>query len=112
MDDATKLEALVKLQTIVPKIVQRFHPCRVLLFGSYASGKPTSDSDVDMLVVVPSPPGRREAYEFSSDLQTRFPLKLQLLFMSEQEFEETRDVIGGIAYPASHAGKVLYAQNS
>ena len=112
MDDSAKLEAFVNVETIVRQIVQRFHPCQVLLFGSYASGKPTPDSDVDVLIVVPHPPGTREAHDFSSGLQARFPLKLQLLFMSEQEFEETRDVIGGIAYPASHAGKVLYAQNS
>jgi hypothetical protein len=32
--------------------------------------------------------------------------------MAVQEFEETRNVIGGIAYPAAHAGKALYEQNS
>jgi predicted nucleotidyltransferase len=112
MVQASKREAFAKIEVIVHQIVQRFHPLRVLLFGSYASGTPTSDSDVDVLVVVPEPPEKQEVYRFSSDLQARFSLRLQLVFMGEQEFEETRDVIGGLAYPASHAGKVLYGQNS
>jgi hypothetical protein len=32
--------------------------------------------------------------------------------MESQQFEETRNVIGGIADPASHGGKFLYEQNS
>jgi hypothetical protein len=32
--------------------------------------------------------------------------------MESQQFEETRNVIGGIAYPASHGGKLLYEHNS
>jgi len=33
--------------------VRTFNPSRVILFGSYAYGKPTSDSDVDLLVIMP-----------------------------------------------------------
>lgn len=34
-------------------IVKEFHPDRVVLFGSYARGTPTADSDVDLLVILP-----------------------------------------------------------
>lgn len=34
-------------------LVGNFSPDRVVLFGSYAYGKPTADSDVDLLVVKP-----------------------------------------------------------
>src|SRR5438067_13220047 len=34
------------------QIVERFHPHRIILFGSYAYGTPTPDSDVDLLVVM------------------------------------------------------------
>ncbi len=33
-------------------IARRFHPLRVILFGSHACGQPTRDSDVDLLVVM------------------------------------------------------------
>src|SRR5438128_4173171 len=36
------------------QIVARFHPEKIILFGSYAYGTPTPDSDVDLLVVMPT----------------------------------------------------------
>jgi len=112
MSQTTMSDVFAEIRGIVHQIVERFHPSRVILFGSYASGTPTPDSDVDVLVVMRDPPGWQEAYRVKSELQARFPLSLQLVFMAVQEFEETRNVIGGIAYPAAHAGKALYEQNS
>ena len=40
---------------VVAQIVEHFHPQQVVLFGSYASGTPTPDSDVDLLVVMETP---------------------------------------------------------
>ena len=36
------------------QIVEKFHPDKVILFGSYAYGKPDADSDVDLLVIMPA----------------------------------------------------------
>src|SRR6266581_2448830 len=35
------------------EIAERFRPNKIILFGSYAYGKPHRDSDVDVLVVMP-----------------------------------------------------------
>src|SRR6266571_7050671 len=35
-------------------IAERFQPEKIILFGSYAYGTPTPDSDVDLLVVMPT----------------------------------------------------------
>lgn len=43
---------LQDIQRIVQQIVEHFHPQKVILFGSYARGTPTEDSDVDLLVVM------------------------------------------------------------
>ena len=37
------------------RVAERFHPERIILFGSYAYGAPHADSDVDILVVMPAP---------------------------------------------------------
>ena len=100
-----------QIEGIVNQIVQCFHPSKVILFGSYASGTPTADSDLDLLIVMPNPPGRDQTYQVKSELQTRLPLPLQIIFMREETFEETRDVVGGLAYPASHSGKILYEKS-
>ena len=41
-----------EIQTVTDDIVREFEPLQVILFGSYAYGTPTADSDVDILVVV------------------------------------------------------------
>ena len=41
------------IQDLCNRIVQDFQPERIILFGSYAYGNPTSDSDVDILVLLP-----------------------------------------------------------
>lgn len=43
---------LKNIQEVVRQIVERFHPQKVILIGSYAYGQPTPDSDVDLLVVM------------------------------------------------------------
>ncbi len=43
---------LNEIRRVVHQIVERFDPQKVILFGSYADGKPTIDSDVDLLVVM------------------------------------------------------------
>ena len=42
----------VRIRAFVDQVVTRFQPERVILFGSYAYGHPTKDSDVDLLVVM------------------------------------------------------------
>jgi len=37
------------------QIADKFHPDRMILFGPYAYGNPDRDSDVDILVVMPTP---------------------------------------------------------
>jgi uncharacterized protein len=41
------------IQAFVDQVADRFCPSRVILFGSYANGSPTPDSDVDLLVIMP-----------------------------------------------------------
>lgn len=47
------MTALAAIESFVHDLVARFHPVRVTLFGSYADGKATADSDVDLLVEMP-----------------------------------------------------------
>ena len=71
---------MVEVDTIVElaeRIVQQFHPGRIILFGSYAYGRPTADSDVDLLVILPfeGPPARKAA-EIRTSIRAPFPMDL------------------------------------
>jgi predicted nucleotidyltransferase len=42
------------IRRLARQIAARFQPDKIILFGSYAYGTPTPDSDVDLLVVMPT----------------------------------------------------------
>lgn len=42
------------IEELVWQIAHQFHPLRIILFGSYAYGQPTPESDVDLLVIMPT----------------------------------------------------------
>jgi uncharacterized protein len=67
-----------EINAYVRRLAQEFHPERVILFGSYAHGKPTDDSDVDLLVIMNH--GKRKNVEQAIDIDRRidysFPLDL------------------------------------
>jgi predicted nucleotidyltransferase len=69
------------------KIAERFHPRRIILFGSHARGTADEHSDVDLLVLI-NGRGRRvhdKALEISLAIDFGFPL--DLLTRSPEEFE-------------------------
>ena len=43
------------IDEVVRQIAEKFHPQKIILFGSYARGKPRPESDVDLLVVMDTP---------------------------------------------------------
>jgi predicted nucleotidyltransferase len=93
---------------VVKRILEVCRPDRVILFGSAATGQMTPDSDIDLLVldrdVVDA---RGEAVRIRTAL-AGLPFPFDVIVMSRDRFEETRGVIGGIAWPAARHGKVIY----
>ena len=96
------------LRRIVSEIVRLAHPDRVILFGSAATDSMTTDSDLDLLVVEAKVSDtRRESVRLRAAL-AGIPWPIDVIVISRERFEETRDVVGGIAYPAHKYGKVIY----
>src|SRR5690242_5422388 len=57
-------------------VAARFHPDKVILFGSYAYGTPHEDSDVDILVVMPARNQLSMAFKIHWAIQPPFPLDI------------------------------------
>ncbi|ODS33727.1 MAG: Nucleotidyltransferase domain protein [Candidatus Scalindua rubra] len=54
-EELPRIEVTDKLlEGVVHKIVEHFHPLKIIFFGSYIWGKPGQDSDVDLLVIMES----------------------------------------------------------
>lgn len=81
---------------------------RVILYGSRAQGSATEESDFDFLVIEKDPVSKREEMQRLRQAVADLDCPVDVWVMGEQEFEETREVIGGLAYPAHKYGVVLY----
>ena len=99
------------IQRMVNRVVKRFHPERVILFGSYARGDAGPDSDVDLLVVMRGPkPKRNAALEIRAALRN-FRVPKDIIVTRSADFAWRKEVIGTIERPAAREGKVLYARS-
>ena len=93
---------------IVRRILAAARPDRVILFGSAAIGKMTRDSDIDILIVEPSPADHHEESVRIRRALGNVGFPVDVIVISTERFEETKNIFGGIAYPAHKYGRVLY----
>ncbi len=96
------------VQKIMEEILRVANPERVILFGSAAMGSMSPDSDVDLLVIEKSVANAREQTAKIRGALRSFRMPVDVIVMTSERFEETKNVIGGIAYPANKYGKVIY----
>jgi uncharacterized protein len=90
-------------------VAERFHPERVILFGSHAHGTPHADSDVDILVVMPARNQIDQAVRielacdppFPLDIIVRTPKNMQWRLQEGDSF--LREIVS--------KGRVLYEKN-
>lgn len=102
-----------QIQDFCKEVVDKFHPEKIILFGSYAYGEPNQDSDVDILVIL-SFEGRavQQAVKILLAIDYHFPL--DLIVRTPQTIEQRlemgdffiRDIMqkGHVLYEADYAG--------
>ena len=93
---------------LVRRILTTAKPDRIILFGSAATGAMTRDSDIDLLVVEPEPGNTREEGVKIRRALDEVGYPIDVIVISTRRFEETKNVFGGIAYPAHKYGRILY----
>ena len=104
----TKAEIQDALDEMTRRIVKRFHPDKIILFGSYVAGTPTADSDLDILIVMPVEGSRRrKANEIDLTLADRV-VPMDLIVVTPEQYDRQKDMIGTIVREAVRDGKVIY----
>lgn len=97
------------IQDFVDRIVDKFHPERVILFGSYAYGKPRPDSDVDLLVILPfEGTTYRKSFEILRGAEPGFPV--DVLARRPDDTERRYAQGDPLIREALDRGKVLYQE--
>lgn len=96
------------LQEATRRLVERFKPKQVILFGSHARGTADERSDVDLLVICPIRGDRSELMLAMDRALKGLRLARDIVVLSPDEFDRDRCIPGTVARPAWLEGKVLY----
>ncbi len=101
-----------QINEIGQKLGQQFRPQEIVLFGSYARGDQTEDSDVDLLVVFPHAVDKAtEAVRIRRAIG-RVHVGVDVVVSSAQEFVEWQNVKGTVYYYARKEGRPIYGNQS
>lgn len=93
------------------RLVEEFNPEQVWLFGSYAWGEPTQDSDLDMLVIVAESAdnslGRaQQAHHALTDLA----LPKDVIVRTRTEVDRVKALPPTLTYKILNEGRLLYGR--
>ena len=98
------------LEQVTRTIIERFHPKRIVLFGSHARGDAGSDSALDLFIDMQTsqrPPER--AIEVSAAFGLR-PWSLDVVVYTPEEVQRLQGINGTLLSVIEKEGKVLYEQ--
>lgn len=96
------------LAEIVRRIVEKFDPERIILFGSYAYGQPHEDSDVDLFVVMESEQRQVQRDVAVSRLISPRPFPVDVIVRTPQEVEQALRKKDFFVREILERGKLLY----
>lgn len=95
--------------TIIDNLVRSIHPQKIFLFGSYAYGEPTGESDLDILVI-------KDGFEKKIDIKramrkalSGIDMSKDLLVARSDEFEFYAQEAGSVYQTISQKGELLWS---
>jgi len=100
-----------KIDDIVNRIASRFNPDKIILFGSYATGNPTNDSDIDLLVIKDTDLPRHKR---SIDIQKALigsMIPMDILVYTNAEFDIEQYKKSSFLFSAIKNSKILYERS-
>jgi predicted nucleotidyltransferase len=96
------------LKEVTKRLVEGFHPDKIILFGSQARGTADDRSDVDILVICPVSDNRR-TLALSMDRSLKgMRLARDIVILTPEEYELDSNIPGTISRYVHLEGKTLY----
>jgi uncharacterized protein len=97
-----------QLDRAIDRLVERFDPRKIILFGSQARGTADDRSDVDILVIMEVSGNRRPLVVRMDKALTGVGFARDVVVLTPEEFERDREIPGTLARYASREGRILY----
>jgi uncharacterized protein len=101
---------LSQIEAFSQQIVEKFQPERIILFGSYAYGQPTEDSDVDLLVILTFE-GMSVQTAVAIRQQIKPPFPLDLIARTPEQIQQRLDMGDFFIQDIINKGQILYEAN-
>jgi uncharacterized protein len=99
---------IAKIYDIVARIAAKFNPDKIILFGSYATGTPNNDSDIDLLVIQDTDlPRHKRSFDIQKMLIGSM-IPMDILVYTNNEFEKEKNEKYSFLNSAIKTSKILY----
>ena len=105
-------EILLLLEDIVQRLNRSYRPDKIILYGSYAHGNPTSDSDIDLLIIKDTSKRRVDRFVEVKQIiyQPGRGVPISPLVYTPEEIEERLKMGDDFVAEILARGRVLYAR--
>lgn len=97
-----------KISDIVKKIVIGYNPDKIILFGSYATGNPNEDSDLDLFVIKETDLPRPQRTVQVRKMIYGSMVPIDLIVYTPKEIDESKNNRFSFVYEVLNSGKILY----
>ena len=101
-----------KIHKAARRIADAVNPEKIILFGSFAYGKPTPDSDVDLLVIMNSDLSAHARSVQVSEILNPRPFPVDIIVRTPAEVDERLRLGDCFFREIVRKGKVLYERSS
>lgn len=99
-----------KINEVINRIVKNINPEEIILFGSYASGNPSEDSDLDILIIKEM---RMPRYKRSREVKKHLrgmKIPIDVIVYTKKEIKKWENTETAFINQAIKQGKILYGQ--
>ncbi len=98
------------IEEIKRRVIEAVHPLKIIVFGSAGRGQMGPDSDVDLLVVMPSDAHRRDTARSIYRNLIGVGFAVDVVVVTERDIDRYKDNVGMVIKPALEQGRLLYAE--
>lgn len=99
-----------KIQAIADKIAREYKPEKIILFGSYAWGKPHEDSDLDFLIIKKTDDPMLKRMEDVSRLFLQCDFPMDFIVYTPDQVERRKEMEDQFVTEIINKGELLYAK--
>jgi len=93
---------------IVRRITEKISPLKIILFGSYAYGSPTKDSDIDLLIIKESSLPRHHRTKEVRRILRGMKVAVDIIVYTPEEIKKWEGIDTAFITGVLKKGKVLY----